>query len=207
MAGLSRVNFTPRELTEAMVTTWRRNGEISESYLYVVRQVISRAQLLGTDKGGNFGHDYGLIRALATLDREGIHIVPSILNIQMGADRLIDFVRTYDGEHAGELSIVKDPKKLKCKPEDVSIMITTIMMHVSALYALQMGKRLEVEKYVKLMEQKISTHANRVWFQDEIQDYFIKNVKFSEGKYLDSICQYVTKPGRRTVFEQRTRLW
>lgn len=205
--ALSKAAPTPRELTEAMITTWRRNGEISEQYLYTAREVLAKAQILGTDNFGNYGHDYGLVRALARLDREKIYIVPSVLNIQMGADRLIDFVRTYDGEHAGELSIVKDPKALKCKPEEIDYEITAIIMHVSALYALKMGKRLEVERYFKMMDKKIISHAGRVWLQDELQDFFIKNVKFSEGKYLEEICRYVTKPGRRTVIEQRTRLW
>ena len=207
MPALSHISPTPRSTTESMITSWKRTRQISEKYAAIAYDVIDRVERFGTDKAGNYTIDYALVRALARLDKEGVYIVPTVRNIQMGADRLLDFVSQYDPEQAGELTIVKDASKLKCTPECVAMMLTTIIVNTSCLYALKMNKREEVNRYLAIVNAKNGTHRSRVWLQEELQEYLRRNRRFSEDKYIGDICQYITKPTRRTVIEQKERLW
>ena len=207
MSFLSHANPTPKDVTESMVTSWRRCGKISEAYAATARNVIERVQYMGSDIYNHFALDYALLRALMRLDKEGVYIYPGVCNIQMGNDRLLQFVRDYDAEHAGEFSIVKNPKKLKCKPEEVAMIVASIIVYTSCLYALRMHKTAEVRNYLSIMDEKNATHRGRVWLQEELQDFLRKNRRFSENQYVDTLCQYLIKPAKRTVTEKETRLW
>lgn len=198
---------SPKDVAETMVRSWRRNNQVSEAYLNTALDVIDRVQYLGSDVQNQFSLDYALVRALMRLDKEGVYIYPGVRNIQMGNDRLMEFVRTYDPEHAGELTIVKNASKLKCKPEEIAMMICNIIVYVSCLYALKMNKKVEVRCYLGMMDDKNKSHRTRVWLQEEMQDFLAKNRSFSEDRYTDNLCQYITKPHMRAAAEKKSRLW